>query len=438
MQHLLSILIVLAFALVLAPLPAAGQERFEQEPILYSASTPDNPISRLQDALDSGAVRLASDERSGYFPDLLRRLGVPQESQVLVFSKTSLQQQHISPSNPRAIYFNDDVYVARVPGSSLLELSVADPALGAVFYSGELQADGGLTITRQKESCLQCHAGPLTEGLPGHVVRSVFTDATGYPILKAGSKITTHDSPFDERWGGWYVTGTHGAARHRGNSIATETEHDAVLDVDAGANLTALPERVNATNYLTPYSDIVALMVLEHQTQMHNLLTRATFETRMALADQALMDELLDRPRGSYSESTRRRVTNAGVRLADYMLFSTEARLEAPLAGTSGFAEHFAAQGPRDTQGRSLRDFDLSSRIFRYPLSYLIYSPQFAELPEPMKAFVYRRLWDILQGTIPQKGPGAFPLTPEQRQAILEIVADTVPNLPEYWKAETP
>jgi hypothetical protein len=423
---------------VLGPLLAVGQERFEEAPIRYSTSTPDNPISRLQEALDSGAVRLERDDRSGFLPDLLRQLGVPPESQVLVFSRTSLQQQFITPANPRAIYFNDDVYVARVPGSSLLELSVADPALGAVFYSGEPNAAGGLTITRRTETCLQCHAGTLTEGHPGHLVRSVFTDEKGFPILKAGSKVTTHDSPFEERWGGWYVTGTHGAARHRGNSIATETQYGVELDLDAGANLTALPTRVNANHYLTAHSDLVALMILEHQTQMHNLLTRATFETLMALSDQAVVDELLDRPAGTYSESTRRRVTNAGIRLADYMLFSTEARLDDPIEGSSGFAEHFAARGPRDSKGRSLRDLDLSSRIFRYPLSYLINSPQFAELPEPMKAFVLRRLWDILQGVIPQEGPKAFPLTPEQRQAILEIVADTVPGLPDYWKAATP
>jgi hypothetical protein len=411
--------------------PAPALDRYLEEPILYETTSDDNPVSKLRDRIASGEQSLARDPQWGYLKSVLDALAIPVESQVLVFSKTSLQQQHISPSNPRAIYFNDDVYVGVVPGGDVLEISVADPKLGAAFYSLSQRGDAP-TIQRQHDSCLQCHASSLTYGTPGHLIRSLFVDARGFPILKAGSKVTTHESPFEERWGGWYVTGTHGAARHMGNSLAVETEQGADLDREAGANLTTLPDAVTRENYLAPHSDLVALMVLEHQTVMHNLITNADFETRSALHDQAVMDTLLERPAGVLSELTQRRIANAGNKLLDYMLFAKEPALEAPIAGTSGFAENFAKVGPFDAQGRSLRDLDLGQRLFKYPCSYLIYSPQFDGLPAPMKEWIYQNLWEILQGNPPQDKD--YRLTSEQRVAIREILRDTKKDLADYWR----
>lgn len=426
----LALLFLLGAAL--AVLRPAAADRYLEPPISYETAPADNPVVRLQDALAHGNVQLPQETPLAYLRAVLDYLKVPVESQTLVFSKTSLQQQYISPGNPRAIYFNDDVYVGTVPGSGVIELSTADPGLGAVFYTLEQRAPAAHALLRQNDNCLQCHASSITGGIPGHVMRSVFTQADGYPILKAGTHLTAQASPFAQRWGGWYVTGTHGSARHLGNVFATETEYDAALDREAGANQLSLPPRVNPANYLSPHSDLVALLLLAHQTTLHNLITQARYDTLLALQDQAVMDELLQRPPGALGESIQRRIASAGARLVDYLLFADEAPLEAPVAGTSGFTAYFAAQGPRDRDGRSLREFDLQTRIFKYPCSYLIYSPQFDALPREMKDWVYQRLYTILSGHDDRKKD--YRLSIPQRKAIREILADTKPDLPAYWQ----
>jgi hypothetical protein len=407
---------------------AGAEDAFERPPISYSRATPDNPVARLQAEMESGAATLRADAQGSYLPALLEALEVPVESQVLVFSRTSLQREWISPANPRAIYFNDDIYVGTVPGSGLIEVSVADAQLGAVFYSFSERAQTP-GFARERDTCLQCHSGNMTGNIPGHMMRSVYTTEDGFPILKAGTKVTTQNSPYEERWGGWYVTGRHGAARHMGNVLAVETAQGVTLDVDAGANWTTLGERVDTRKYLSPHSDLVA-----HQVQAHNLLTQASFETRMALRDQAAMDEVLGRDEGRLSDSTRSRISNAGEKLLRYMLFDEEPPLKEPVGGTSRFSTLFARVGPRDAQGRSLRDLDLETRLFKYPLSYLIYSPQFDGLPREMKDYLYRRLWDILTGTV--KRDKDVSLGRETRRAILEILLETKSDLPGYWREQ--
>lgn len=410
---------------------AGWADRFEEEPISYSKTTGNNPVTRLQAAIDADTVQLEYDTQFGYLKSVLEALNVPHASQVLVFSKTSFQSRYITPNTPRAIYFNDEVYIGTVQHGDVLEVSVSDPQLGTAFYALSQKKSDRPSFLRQNNNCLQCHASALTRGVPGHVVRSVFADAAGFPILKAGTHVTTQQSPLEERWGGWYVTGTHGEARHMGNVITQELERDAQMDREAGANHQTLNARVNTEKYLTPHSDIVALMVLEHQTQMQNLMTSANFETRIALKDQALMDEIFERDPTLLSESTKSRIANAGGKLVDYMLFVDEAELVSSVKGTSGFERDFTAQGPRDANDRSLRDLDLETRLFRYPLSYLIYSPQFEGLPDEMKEYVYRRLWNVLSSQ--DRGEDYAHLSRRTRRAIREILKDTKEGLPEYW-----
>lgn len=427
--HRATAFVFLAVGLVASSI---AQDRFDVEPINYNTATSNNPVSQLQDAINNDAATLEYDSQSGFLKAVLDKLNIPVESQVLVFSKTSFQSELISPATPRAVYFNDNTYIGTVRNGSVLEVSVADPNLGAVFYTLPQEKTDRPQFIRMGHECLQCHASNFTRNYPGHIVRSVYPDANGFPIVRAGSHVTTHESPFEERWGGWYVTGTHGAARHMGNTIAVATEFGADFELETGANRTALNERVRADGYLTAHSDIVALMVLEHQSQMHNLITQANFETQLALRDEAVMDEALNRERDTLSESTQHRIASVCDRLVDYMLFVGEPDLKDPVRGTSGFAETFAAQGPSDSQGRSLRELDLESRLFKYPLSYLIYSPQFDGLPDEAKARIYQRLWDILTGAIDT--PDYLHLTNYTSRSIREIVRETKPGLPEYWK----
>jgi hypothetical protein len=212
------------------------------------------------------------------------------------------------------------------------------------------------------------------------------------------------------------------------------------IDNSANINCTHLDRYFKTASYPTPHSDIVALMVMEHQTEMHNRLTRANFQTRLALHDEAEFNKALGRPADYRSDSTLRRIKNAGEPVVQYMLFCEEAPLTDPIKGTSGFAEEFVKRGPREDRrdagptgkGRSLRDFDLKRRLFAYPCSYVIYSEAFEALPAAVKDYIFQRLWEVLSGKDTSKEFAH--LSAADRQAILEILRATKPNLPDYWK----
>lgn len=304
-----------------------------------------------------------------------------------------------------------------------MEVAAIDPRQGAIFYTLEQRSVDHPRLVRQNDSCLQCHASSLTENTPGLIVRSVFPDAAGLPILTTNTYRTTFRSPLAERWGGWYVTGTHGRQRHMGNMLVTNRGDPADFDRDQGANRRDLKSLVDTTPYRTGLSDIVALMVLEHQTAVQNQITLANYQTRLALRDQEILDQMDGKPAGKRSQSIQHRIDSAAEDLLKSVLFSEEASLTDPIEGTSGFAKHFASLGPRDSKGRSLRDFDLKRRMFRYPCSYLIYSEQFDALPQPCRDSVYGQLANVLAG---RNSATAFAhLTDEDRRAIREILNDT-------------
>ncbi len=429
-QHLLRFLFGLALVVTAAPRVARSQE-FEQEPIAYSRSQPANCVSQLEQRLVSGEANLTYDSSTGYLRSLLTQLEVPVSSQMLVFSKTSFQRHRIAPRTPRALYFNDDVYVGYCQGGDVLEVSASDPQLGAVFYTLDQDPDVRPTFHRQSDNCLICHGSSQTKDVPGHLVRSVFTDAGGLPVLSAGTFRIDHTSPLEKRWGGWYVTGTHGTQKHLGNLIVKGRTEPDEIDNSAGLNLTSLEDRLDPSAYLSPHSDLVALMVLEHQADGQNYLTRANFLTRQARHYQQALNREMGEPADHVWDSTRSRIQSACEPLVEYLLFSGEAPLKGEVRGTTPFADEFPKRGPRDAQGRSLRDFDLTRRMFRYPCSYLVYSPSFAALPKEARELVLRRMWEVLSGQ-DQKEKFAH-LTTEDRQAVLEILRATLPDVPSYW-----
>src|ERR1019366_3284642 len=379
----------------------------------------DDAIARLQRRINAGEVKLQADDNFGYLRSVLRALDVPESSQVLVFSKTSFQAPRIAPRTPRALYFNDHVAVGFVRTGDVLEFASLDPKLGIVFYTLDQEATAHPRFDR-RDTCLQCHQSGGTLGVPGLVVRSVFPDSTGMPMFHAGTFVTDHRSPLKERWGGWYVTGTHGTQSHMGNVWIKDKEHPDRLDLESGANVTSLEGHFDVTAYLTPHSDIVALMILAHQTHLHDLISRVNWETRLALHEQASMNQALGVPADTWSDSTRLRIYNAVETQLCYMLFCDETRLEAPVRGTSPFTREFAAAGPKDSTGRCLKDLDLNGRMFRYPCSFLIYSEAFDALPKPALDYFYRRLWDVLTGK--EKDDAFATLTTSDREAILSIL----------------
>jgi hypothetical protein len=376
-----------------APL-ARGAQSYENDlpldhpAIQYRQERVEDPVARLARDLESGGNPLGFDERLSYLPSLLDRLGVLPDSQTLVFSKTSVQEQRISPRNPRAVYFGDDVAVAFVPGTDAIELAAVDPEKGVVFYSLDARRAERPRFVRS-QGCLHCHQGPATLGVPGVYVGSVATAPSGRADFRLGSIVTDHRTAFADRWGGWYVDGESGEA-HRGNAVSGDPDFQSATPV----------LRFDAGSYLAPSSDVVALMTLEHQTQMINLLTRLSWEARIDPRDPRLAPRVEE--------------------VVRYVLFLDEKPLRAPVRGVSSFTETFPRRGPRDRKGRSLRDFDLEKRLFRYPLSYMVYSRQFDALPEAVRERVQRRLLELLPG--------------DSKSTIVEILQETKPSL--FRKAE--
>jgi hypothetical protein len=393
----------------------------EHPAIAYSKATPTDRVARLIASIDSGETTLSFDPDHGYLPALLNALKVPVSSQGLVFSRTSLQVDRITPWTPRALYFNDDVYLGWVQGGPIMEIASVDPQLGAVFYTVTQEAAAKPTITRQTRTCLQCHdSASSTGGVPGLIMRSVIADRHGYPVSSdLGS--TTDQTPVADRWGGWYVTGAI-PVPHLGNAmtpaLATEIgnvqAYLAKTKLRAEGTVKELAPRFDTKPYLAPDSDAVALLVLAHQTFVHNLITAAGYQARSTPDDQM-------------------RIEGAAERLVQGMLFVRAAPLQGPVTGTSSFAADFSKQGIRDQHGRSLRDLDLGDRVFRYPLSFLIYSQSFEALPAVVKQYVYRRLHEVLEGR--DENPRFAHLTPADRTAIGEILHDTKPDFAHALKS---
>lgn len=406
---------------------AWGQIEFEREPIHYGKGRTTDPVAALQKKLDAGEASLEYDDKFGYLPAVLQLLDIQTSSQVLVSSKTSFQLRQISPKRPRALYFNDESYVGWVQDGDVVEVMSTDPWQGEIFYTLSQDKSEKPKFVPDRGQCISCHASSRTEGVPGGLVRSAFVDIGGQPQYGSGTFTTDHSSPFDERWGGWYVTGTHGKMRHMGNVFLTDEQNPEALDRERGANVTSLHDLFDVSRYLTPHSDVAALMVLEHQTQMQNRLTQASYEARAASHHDGIMNAALDRPGDYVSETTERRIAAVGDKLLRYMLLVDEFQLTDRVVGTSDFAKDFQALGPRDSRGRSLRDLDLETRLFKYPCSYLIYSRSFEKLPRAVKTYVATRLHDVLVG---KDDSGEFDhLSASDRKAIFEIIAETKPDL---------
>ena len=382
--------------------------------IQYDTRPIDDRVTRLARDLASGKTKITPGP-DGYLQGLLHALDVNPDSQMLVFSKSSFQAARIDPRNPRALYFNDDVQVGFVRGSNLLEVAALDPKQGVVFYSVDIASNPPQFDRR--DACLQCHLSPGTLGISGLLIASSYTDASGMPAFRGGQRITDHRTPLEDRWGGWYVTGTHEGMRHLGNAVGHDSAHPEWLDMRDSQNLTSLAKKFDGRGYLSGASDIVALMTLEHQTRMVNLMIRTGWEAR--IADPAAKPQL-DKDIES---------------LVTYMLFADEASLHGQVQGVSTFTKTFSARGPRDHQGRSLRDFDLQRRLFRYPLSYMIYSEAFDGMPETVRAQVYGRLYAVL--TSRDTSDKFKRLSQEDRRDVLEILRDTKPALPAYFLADT-
>lgn len=360
---------------LLLTVPLYGADLLDNPAIRYNSAPVHDPVARLDPS------KLKSDLRS-----VLDALHVPVESQIAVFSKTSLQAPLIGPDNPRTIFFNDSVAVGWMKGG-FIELAALDPRQGVQFYTLDPRSPSPARLEKGRD-CLRCHVGEATLDIPGMLIRSTYTAADGSPMLIYGGSAVDHRTPIEDRWGGWFVTGSVGAVHHLGNAVIGPQGDPKAME----------PLKRKAD------SDVAALMVFDHQMHMANLIIRIGWDARAGASGLA--------------ESAKE--------LVDYMLFVDEAPLPGKLDGK--FAEVFARNAIRDSKGRSLRDLDLQKRLLRYPCSYMIYSDAFDALPAEAKDAIYKRMLRVLSGS--EKGKRYARLSAADRKAVLEILRETKPEFP--------
>lgn len=403
-----------------------GQERLDafvasrDDPaIRYESGPTTDVVSALNQRLRSGGATFTFDPGNGYLRSTLQALGISPSTQTLVFSETSAQADEISLRNPRAVFFADDVAVGWVRGARVLELAAHDPRQGAVFYTLE-QRPSGTPDFKRDNSCLLCHQTWETLGVPGFQVLSTFPMSDD-PHAYASGVSMDHRTPYAQRWGGWYVTRTSGSFPHLGNLPVIVPARELEAGRRPTLHLSSVGDRFDLAGYPTACSDIVALSVLAHQTRAANLITRLGWEARVAGQTASAGSDAANRVAGSP------RVREAIRDLAEYLLFADEPQLPAPVAGGCGFAEAFTARGRRDSRGRSLREFDLKRRLFKYPVSYMIDTAAFDALDPGVRALVYQEMLGTLSAPTV---PAWFSADANERRTALEILREMKGDFP--------
>ena len=380
----------------------------------YGGEAKHNRIARLQERLERGEVKLEFKPGRGYLDSLLKNLAIDPSSQLLVYSKTSLQAEFIRGANPRALYFNDDTSIGWENGAPLIEVMTVDSDLGIVFYAFPNRAEGAQRFDREGGRCLNCHDryGMMGGGTPIFVETSTLSDVNGL-ILKPDDIVAVDDrTPIAQRWAGWYVTGRSGKQTHLGNIQAHNVGDLAKLDQVKRANLDTLDSLFDTHPYITDKSDIVALLVLEHESTVYNLITRLRFKLSTIPEQEA-----------ERTPQQTRMIQGLSEKLVQSLVFIGAAPLGDAVNGSSGFDSWFQAQGPRDSNGHSLRELDLRNRVFKYPLSFLIYSAAFDGLPQPTRAYVYQRLNAVLSGQDVSRVYAGLPAA--EKKTALEILRAT-------------
>ena len=402
---------------------------YELEPHGYFSKDAKDPVTLLMKRVQRGEVLIKEPNGKPLVERLLRELGLNKDTQVLVFSRTSLQRREVSYSNPRALYFNESVYLGWMPNGRI-EIASFDPELGPIFYFQRELDDASSPLLARTRSCLGCHAGDATNFLPGSLGRSVYPDKSGRSLRSIDDyRRSGHHIPLHDRYGGWFVSGNHGAMRHMGNAIASREGGKITIDREQFANLEKLDRFFSTEAYPAPGSDIAALLVFDHQVTMHHRLVEAAYRARQSLFDSKLDPKETDVSKLSKGRSTDEFLEGRD-KVVDYLLF----RDETPIPKVScdpAFQRAFSANRIADRRKRSLKDLRLDGRIFENRCSYMIYSPTFDQFPPMLKGAIYARIHEIL--TSPKPVEGFDYLGKEEKRRILEILDETKEDLPPGW-----
>ena len=406
--------------------PAFGQSfnDYDLKPHDYFGARLSDPMSVLLKRLGEPNKALGEANGRPLVERLLKELNIPVESQVLVFTKTSLQRRVVSPESPRALYFNEDVYLGWMPNGRI-EIASMDPELGGIFYFQRPLDKPEQAIFHREESCLGCHAGSATNFLPGLLARSVFPDQNGRSLksVKTFERIG-HQVPFEERWGGWLVSGEPGAARHMGNALASIDDGKPVLHEAKRSD-----EFFQADLHLRPDSDVLAMLLHDHQISMHHWMMEAHYRVRQGLFD-AKVDDTSRTSLDAIESEDRDDLNRCVDRLMRYLLFADEASM-GPEAWKDGgdYRKVFVEDRRKTADGRSLKDLRMCEHLFEYRCSYMIYSKAFAALPLSLREEIYHRLHQILT----REGDGFDHLGKDEREGILGILTETLPEAAAYW-----
>jgi hypothetical protein len=395
-----------------APVPTYRD--FDVPPHNYNARTPRDRFSNMIQTLESDP-RLDRSSEKAFLISFLKILGVPASSQMLVFSTTSLQLSLISPANPRAIYFTDDLYVGYIPGGRLEVLSL-DPELGAIFYIFNIPSEKGAIRFERSNRCMNCHVSDDTGHVPGLVIKSVVPGPGGGTLDDFRGGQSGHGILFSDRFGGWHVTGKHGITNHWGNL----TGRSVAGDINTFPNPPGA--RFQWTKYPVGTSDILAHLLHEHQAGFVNRVVEAGYRARTALF---ISD-------GRLTPSLSAELDGQARILVRYLLFTDEVPL--PAGGIEPdvtFKADFLRNRRATAEGLSLKDLDLRTRLLKHRCSYMIYSPVFEGLPGVMKTRIYSRLRDALKD---RNSDTEFAFLPSaEKKAIHGILRATLPDLPPSW-----
>mgnify|MGYP006995471386 CR=1 FL=1 len=413
------------FSLPLAQTSLEAQEKpkvpvieFKAAPHDYLQHEPTDRFAGLLKKLRSGEIQLDTTDDKTLLTSLLKALDIPVSSQMLLFSATSLQSEIINPRNARALYFNEDTYVGFVPGGKI-EIISMDPTHAAIFYIFErLQPGGPLPLISRSDKCFNCHAGNATKRVPGLIAESVLPMLSGASLETYRRDEQGHQIPLENRFGGWHLTGGH---------HLTETHANLMGVTRASSGFTKMPVEPgklwDINRHLLPTSDILPHLVHEHQIGFENRVFHAAY----------LMRQLVAEGRGDLPMSAKPTVEELANELAQYILFANEAKL--PRQGIDGdpnFIREFQRNQKPLSNGASLKQFDLKTRLFKYRASYMLYTESWQQLPKILKERVYYKMAEGLRDQNPSPDYAHIPA--EEKKAIRIILKETLPGLPSWWR----
>ncbi len=406
--------IILALASIASGSEPLTYQDFDKPPHAYWDRALRDPFTRMKKDFEEGRIEVDRSGEKAFLLSLLKALEIPASSQMLLFSTTSLQLSLIKPSNPRALFFNEDVYLGYIPGGRI-EIVSLDPEVGGIFYIFDIPRGEAPVRVERATRCMNCHASADTRHVPGITLKSVIPGPNGGTLKSLRVEQLGHEVPLEERFGGWYVTGAGAFTNHYGNITGRLYQ----------GNITRYPVTpgtlYNTARYPLPGSDILPQLVMEHQSGFVNRALEATYRTRTALHHGG----------GKLTTDAAKELDNQAAQLVRYLLFADEAALPSPVTGDAAFKRDFLSTGRKASNGASLKDFDLRTRLFKHRCSYMIYSSVFQGMPPEMKQRVYTRLAAALDTRRPDPAYAYLPAV--EKNSIRTILKETLSDLPKGW-----